>query len=167
MNSQRKFAFVSALAATIFSLAGCGTVIGPGADVPTSSDVPSGLFCTLSNGVRCPAGTSCRAPDGCNTCRCPAGGGGAACTELGCVPPSGGPCSQAMPCANPALQECVYPVDMCGAMGTCQSLTDCAETQTFCGCDGRPFMGCPARPTRPNFGRPPCAGGGGPADAGL
>jgi hypothetical protein len=153
-----KHLFITALVA--LAVSGCGTSTGPGQLTDGSSDAPIGARCMLPNGTFCPASMSCPAGDNCNTCSCPPGGGVAACTRLACPPNEGRPCSAGSPCANGT--ECVFPEAMCGASGICQALSDCAEIQTYCGCDGQPFTSCPGRPTRPNVFRGPCGG----ADAG-
>jgi hypothetical protein len=151
------------LALLALAAAGCGaTALHEPADGGSRDVVADAPGCRLSNGAFCPAGTSCPAGDGCNTCACPATGGAAACTELGCV--DGGPFPSCTRNADCGARLCVFPSDRCSMTGVCDVPAPCSEPSPWCGCDGVTYLSCwPDRPTaRPG----PCEAidGGPPPD---
>ncbi|MBL8684994.1 MAG: hypothetical protein JNK05_37810 [Myxococcales bacterium] len=135
----------------VFALAvgACGAAVTPRGDAGDSGVAVSdaSLFCPLPGGGRCPAGTTCPAGDGCNTCSCPASGGNASCTLIGCVSDAGPTtgCSSSAQCANG--QECVFGTSSCGQNGTCMPTESCFDPETYCSCTGVTYQAC--RPTRP------------------
>ncbi|MEZ4392492.1 MAG: hypothetical protein R3A48_15495 [Polyangiales bacterium] len=107
---NRRSAFALGLAATLFGA--CSAVVSPGPDAGADVQTPADLgpadapsVCALPGGWTCALGQTCRAPDGCNTCRCDASGL-LLCTTLGCIDagppgcalPGGGVCPRGRSC---------------------------------------------------------------------
>ncbi|MDB4933001.1 MAG: hypothetical protein JWM10_5485 [Myxococcaceae bacterium] len=133
-------------------LAGCsstvdGTMTDAGdaaADVRTDAgaeaavDTGPALVCDCPSG-RCAVGQSWRAPDGCNTCVCMAGGQ-VGCTLIGCVVPDAGPverqCGSNADCS--ADEVCEYAMGCATTRGRCVS-NGCQSLPVapqYCGCNG-------------------------------
>ena len=124
--------------------AGCAsaTSVSDGGRDASSSDALLGdataLACTLPNGVRCPAGQSCAAGDGCNVCAC-GPMGEVRCTERACgdgggfvdavSPPDAGHCGP-QDARGDGLCDGFFGYAWNGS--TCASISGCSCVGTAC-----------------------------------
>ncbi|MEI8254681.1 MAG: hypothetical protein WCJ30_03325 [Deltaproteobacteria bacterium] len=129
----------AALLVALGIIAGCSSSVRPGdAGHDAPADVPAAdgsMACVLPDGTLCPAGASCPATDGCNTCACPATGGSPICTLRACAHT----CHASSECG--ARQVCVYHAPGCGTTGVCEAEVLCDGISPFCACDGTTHIG--------------------------